>query len=84
MEDQVEEASGTSVEPQPESHVQAVSTKGKGKGKGRGRKRQPSNNESVVNAIYFPYASQIVFTCKFRRKGLLNILFFVEYHNGTL
>ena len=57
MEDQGEEASGTSVEPQPESHVQAVSTKGKGKGKGRGRKRQPSNNESVVNAMYFPYVT---------------------------
>lgn len=55
MEDQGEEASGTSVEPQPESHVEAVSTRGKGKGKGRGKKRQPSNNESVVSAMYYSY-----------------------------
>ena len=54
MEDQGEEASGTSVEPQQESHEEAVSTRGKGKGKGRGKKRQPSNNESVVNTMYFP------------------------------
>ena len=62
MEDQGEEASGTSVEPQPESHVQAVSTKGKGKGKGRGRKRQPSYNELVVNAMYFPYVTDCFHT----------------------
>lgn len=50
MEVQGEElkTSGTSVEPQPESHVEAKSTKGKGKGKGRGKKSQPSNNESMV------------------------------------
>lgn len=48
MEDQGEEASGTSVEPQPESHVEAMSTRGKGKGKGRGKKSQPASNESMV------------------------------------
>lgn len=48
MEDQGEEASGTSVEPQPESHVEAMSTRGKGKGKGRGKKSQPTSNESMV------------------------------------
>ena len=48
MEDQGEEASGTSIEPQPESPVEAVPTRGKGKGRGRGKKSQPTSNESMV------------------------------------
>ena len=81
MEDQGEEASGISVEPQPESHVEPVSTRGKGKGKGRGKKSQPSNSEPMVrkiscNARHNVLSKLIVlFTCKFKRKGLLNISF---------
>ena len=48
MEDQGEEAPGSAVEPQPESHVEAVPKRGKGRGKGRGKKSQPSSNESMV------------------------------------
>lgn len=43
-----EVSAGTSVEPQPQSHIEDVPTRGKGKGKGRGKKNQPSVNESVV------------------------------------
>ncbi|KAL9980282.1 hypothetical protein ACROYT_G008844 [Oculina patagonica] len=39
---------GTSVEPQPESHIEDAPTRGKGRGKGRGKKSQPSVNESMT------------------------------------
>lgn len=48
---QGEEVSGTSVEPQPESHIEEVPTRGKGRGKGRGKKSQPAINESMVRKI---------------------------------
>ena len=48
MMDEGQEASGTSVEAQPESPAEAVPTRGRGKGRGRGKKSQPTSNESMV------------------------------------